>query len=109
MAVKSQRNDQSREASWRLAPIWLMRTKPSIAEVLGNARLASRMTSGMASTGQDTPTVKKRGRLAAMNRSTAVSRRLNHRLTNWARKLTDKTKGMAIANKSSGLPKVEKP
>ena len=34
-----------------------------MAEVLGKTRLAARMKSGMASTGQDTPTMKNSGRL----------------------------------------------
>ena len=34
-------------------------------------------TPGMASTGHDTPTRKKSGRLVAMNSTTAISRRLN--------------------------------
>ena len=43
-------------------------------------RLAARIKSGMASTGHDTPTWKKSGRLTAMNSSTAVSRRVNQAL-----------------------------
>ena len=71
---------QSRFTSRMLAPIWLMRTNPSMAEVLGMTRLAARMKSGRASTGQDTPTWKKSGRLTAMKRRIAVSRRRNQAL-----------------------------
>ena len=72
-------------------------------------RLAVRMKSGRASTGQDTPTWKKSGRLTAMKRRIAVSRRRNQALTNWARKLTESTKGTAMRIRSSSRPSVEKP
>ncbi len=100
---------QSRLTSRMLAPIWLMRMSASIAAVLGKARLPARMKSGMASTGQDTPTMKKSGRLTATSSSTAVSRRLNHAPTNCARKLTDRTNGTASRTRSSSRPSVEKP
>jgi hypothetical protein len=80
-----------------------------MADVLGKTGLATRMKSGRASIGHDTPTWKKSGRLTAMNRKTAVSRRVNQALTNCARKLTERTKGTAMRIRSSSRPSVEKP
>jgi hypothetical protein len=57
------------------APIWFTRTRPSMPEVLGSATLAMRRKRGIASGGHATPTRKKSGKLTAISKRTAVSRR----------------------------------
>ena len=91
------------------APIWLIRTKPSIAETLGSSSRALRRKDGIASAGQAAPTRKNCGRLVASTSSTAVSRWRNTRPSVWPRKLVARMNGKDSVTICQKLPSVEKP